>query len=373
MKKILVVIGTYLPGFHAGGPVRSTKNLVDYLGGEYDFRVLTMDRDLGDKVPYPGIAMGEWNIVQGAKVYYVKPGGFTQKVVLAAAEGADYIYVWGCYNDYARSVLWLQRRGKLKMPIIIASMGLFSPGAFRIKKWKKAIYMKILKESGMLNNIVWSATSEEEVREIKRVAGENAVCKVASDLPQKIERELTPLAKKAGEIRIVFLSRITIIKNLSYALDIVKGLRGNVVFDIYGPIQNEKYWLECEKKIKKLPANIVCCYKGNVDAEEVETVFSGYHCMLFPTGGENYGHVIPEAMSAGCVPVISDKTPWQGLDGRQAGFVIELERKEAFQKVLQQLADMGEEYARLRENAYEMAKESNGTEENLQMYRDMFR
>lgn len=372
MKKVLIVIGTYLPGYNAGGPVRSIKNLVDFLGNEFEFRILTMDRDLGDKKPYPDIVAGQWNTVQGAKVYYVKPGGFTRQAILNAVEGMDYIYVCGCFNDYARQVLWMNKSNELKIPVIVASMGLFSPGAFHIKKMKKTVYMKTLKMLGMLKNITWSATSEGEVQEIKNVVGEKAICNIATDLPRKNELNFIPLTKASGEIKIIFMSRISIEKNLAYALDIIKAIKGKVIFDIYGPIQDEMYWKKCIEKIQDLPENIVCRYQGIAHTDEVERIFSNYHIMLFPTRGENYGHVIIEAMSAGCVPVISDKTPWKGLDARRAGFVVELNELDIFKDVVQKITDMGTEYEKYRAGSYRFAEELNHSEENLQMYRNIF-
>ena len=38
-KDILIIMGRYLPGYKDGGPVRSIKNLVDYLGDEYNFKI----------------------------------------------------------------------------------------------------------------------------------------------------------------------------------------------------------------------------------------------------------------------------------------------------------------------------------------------
>ena len=52
---VLVFIGYYLPGYKAGGPVRSIANVVETLGDEFEFRIVTSDRDLLDEVPYPGI------------------------------------------------------------------------------------------------------------------------------------------------------------------------------------------------------------------------------------------------------------------------------------------------------------------------------
>ena len=62
--------------------------------------------------------------------------------------------------------------------------------------------------------------------------------------------------------------------------------------------------------LNTLPGNVSWEYRGIADAERVSEVFSGYDVFLFPTLGENYGHVIFEAMSGGCIPVISDQTPW---------------------------------------------------------------
>jgi len=57
--RILVVTGHYLPGFKAGGPLRSVANLVNCLRDEFEFLILTSDRDLGDTEAYPGTQYNE--------------------------------------------------------------------------------------------------------------------------------------------------------------------------------------------------------------------------------------------------------------------------------------------------------------------------
>ena len=114
MKKILILIAWYLPGYKAGGPIQTIKNLTDHLGDEYEFYILTGDRDLGDKVPYPGIQYHTWNKIGKARVRYVKPGGFTLKTVKQCAENKDILYLCGCYNDYFRTVMLLKNSGRLK-------------------------------------------------------------------------------------------------------------------------------------------------------------------------------------------------------------------------------------------------------------------
>ena len=60
--KILVFIDWYLPGFKAGGPIRSIANLVARL--PHDFSIVTSDRDHMADAPYPNVPTGTW--VNGA-------------------------------------------------------------------------------------------------------------------------------------------------------------------------------------------------------------------------------------------------------------------------------------------------------------------
>ena len=358
MKKILIVMGRYLPGYKDGGPVQSIKNLTDRMGREYDFCILATDRDHGDQSAYQNIRAGEWNQVGNARVWYVKPGGFSAQAVSAAAENADLVYVCGCFNDYARTIMRLKRSGRLQMPVVIAPMGLFSPGAFQIHYPKKKAYVTICRLLGWFKNIEWSVTGPQEQQEVHSVIGKGAVCHVARDIPKVMSRRPKPIAKEKGELRIVFLSRISPKKNLEYALEALGGLKGRIIFDIYGIREDEEYYDICRKKMHTLPDNVKCTYKGEVRPDEVLNVFSGYHVFMFPTKAENYGHVIYEAMAGGCIPVISDRNPWQVLEEKEIGAVIPLEKKERYVSVLQEMVQWEQsEYERRQRKVVDYAWE----------------
>lgn len=304
-------MGRYLPGYKDGGPVRSIKNLIDRLGEEYEFHILTADRDHGDVQPYSEIKVREWNPVGKAMVFYVEPGGFDEDTVKACAENMDLIYMCGCFNDYARTTLRLKRKGELSCKVVVAAMGLFSPGAFRIKYPKKKTYMTLLRCLGYFRNIEWSATDETEAADIRRQVGAEAICHLAEDLPRKPERIVHETITDTGSLRVIFLSRISRKKNLLFAAKIMQELtNGHIIFDIYGNKEDMVYWQECEKELEMLSQNIKWTYKGIADAERVIEIFAQYDVFLFPTQAENYGHVIFEAMAGGCVPVISDRTAW---------------------------------------------------------------
>jgi len=341
MKSILIIMGRYLPGYKDGGPVRSIKNLVDRLGDEYDFHILTADRDHGDNIPYAGIKVRDWNTVGAAKVYYVEPGGFNMETVERLAAEVELVYLCGCFNDYARTTLKLKRKGRIRCRVVIAAMGLFSPGAFHIKYPKKKAYMVLLRRLGYFKNIEWSATSGEEAADIRREVGKDVICHLAEDLPRKPEKMDYIVETGTGSLNVIFLSRISRKKNLSYAAKVLQKVKGNIVFDIYGNMEDTSYWRECEEELKKLPENVRWEYKGEADAEQVVKIFSRYDVFLFPTMAENYGHVILEAMEGGCIPIISNKTPWTMEKMEDSGNVIELENITGFQKISQQYVNMG--------------------------------
>ena len=74
MKKILVLVPGYLPGFKSGGPVRTVANMVEALGNEISFSVVCLDRDLGDTASYTSIDKNTWNQQGQASVFYVERG-----------------------------------------------------------------------------------------------------------------------------------------------------------------------------------------------------------------------------------------------------------------------------------------------------------
>ena len=108
------------------------------------------------------------------------------------------------------------------------------------------------------------------------------------------------------------------------AIKAISGLKTKVKYDIYGPQEDFEYWQKCEIELKKLPNNIDWHYKGDVPSEKVQRVLQKYNVLLLPTLGENYGHVIFEALSVGCIPIISDQTSWNDLTDKNAGFVLPL-------------------------------------------------
>lgn len=343
-KKILIVMGRYLPGYKDGGPVRTIKNLTDYLGNEYDIHILTSDRDHGDKQAYSGIKVNDWNKVGNAMVYYVPPKGFTFKTIKQLISEVDLVYVCGCYSDYAIKTLLLKRIGIIKKNVIVASMGLFSPIVFRLKFLKHKTFITICNLTGMFRKIYWSATSLAEVENIKQqVWSKDQQFYIAEDLPRLVDPTTVIKRKKEGQLRVVWISRISNEKNLFQAISILSKVNAKIEFTIYGPKHDIEYWQKCEKALMMLPSHIQWSWEGNVESEEVVPTLKAHHVFLFPTMGENYGHVIQEALSAGCAVVLSDQTPWKNLKEHGVGDVFALDEEHKYVDAIEKYAQMSEE------------------------------
>ena len=141
-----------------------------------------------------------------------------------------------------------------------------------------------------------------------------------------------------------------------FAIKILQNVNAEVIFDIYGPIQDGIYWNKCKEELKKLSKNVKWSYKGNANPEKVQEIFSEYDVFLFPTMGENYGHVIFEALSVGCIPVISDQTPWKEIDKKNAGYTLGLTQIQEYSKAIEALVDM-DPYKKMKmaQNAVQIA------------------
>ncbi|MDQ1298054.1 MAG: hypothetical protein QG558_593 [Campylobacterota bacterium] len=344
--KILTFVSYYLPGYKAGGPLRTIANMVEHLGNDFEFWIVTRDRDLGDTVPYADVIINEWNDVHGAKVFYLSPDRQTLNGIadIINATPHDLMYLNSFFDPlFTLKPLIARRLGYVKdVPIVLAPRGEFSAGALRLKSIKKKVYIHAARVLGLYNNLYWHASSVHEVEDIRReFALKDDVVLTALDLPTKVSHNDFADSRSNVDherLRIVFLSRISPMKNLDYALRILKQVRAKVKFDIYGPIEDKGYWELCEELIHLLPANIDVSHRGPVHPDDVAKIFAQYDLFLFPTRGENYGHVIAESLNVGTPVLISDQTPWKNLENDGLGWDIPLDDMSAFINVIERMS-----------------------------------
>ena len=124
---ILTFINYYLPGFKSGGPIRSIANMVEALDDQFEFRIVTSDRDSLDVAPYQGIRSDAWISVGKALVYYVSPGRrrlFSWARLLRETPH-DVLYLNSLFNPVYTLLPLLARRlaGPQKQRVVVAPRG----------------------------------------------------------------------------------------------------------------------------------------------------------------------------------------------------------------------------------------------------------
>lgn len=343
---ILVLLAHYLPGYKCGGPVRTIANLVEHLGDEFDFKIITSDRDMLETNPFPDVQTDEWNTVGKAAVFYSSPEqlSFSRLASLVSETPHDILYINSFFSPrFSIFPLLARNFGMIpQKPVVLAPRGEFSSGALAIKKLKKHFFLSVAKLLRLHRNFTWQASSEYEAEDISSTMG-NLPLKimVAPDLLPKETPALFKLDPAVGNsakvLRIVFLSRISPMKNLDYAIDVLKRVTIPVEFNIYGVIDDQPYWESCKEKMRNMPENIKMSYKEAIEHEHVYEEIRKHDLFFLPTRGENFGHAIFEALAAGVPALISDQTPWRDLEENGAGWVRPLENLSSFVDVIEKL------------------------------------
>ncbi len=278
---------------------------------------------------------------------------------------------------FTQRPLLARRLGRLPLrPTVLAPRGELSEGALALKRWKKVPYLHGARLLGIYRDLTWQASSEFEADEVRATMGPAAGrIVVARDLPARGRPGVGGRVRQPGEpLRVVFLSRITPKKNLDFALRLLARVRAPVEMSIYGSVRDEQYWRRCEARIRQLSGRVPVRYEGEIPHEEVAGALARHDLFLLPTLGENYGHVIVEAWAAGLPVLVSDRTPWRGLEDRGVGWDLPLEDEEAFVKVIEELARLGSERwqalrERTRRHADEVAEHGPTLQANLDLFR----
>lgn len=345
--KLLIFTRYYLPGYKAGGPVRSIKNIVESLGSNFDISVFTGDRDLLDTMPYENVELDNW-VSRKHKIYY---SSRTRSIRLYSKiiRSTDIVYINSFFDSYF-SILPLILTIFLNKKVILAPRGEFSESALNIKPLKKRLYISFFKFFGFKNKISWHATNQEEYNRIEKVVGKGINGYVINNFSSSSNENMSAKSKKSY-IDLFFLARISKMKNLKFAIRTLAEVKYKTVFTVYGPIDDSQYWQDCQDEISKLPEHIKVNYLGSVNHSQVPAIIREHNFLFLPTLGENFGHTIVECLADGTPVIISDNTPWNELQEAGAGWNCSLNDGNSFVSTIESLAQLSDsDYMKLRMN-----------------------
>lgn len=339
--RISIFYAGYLPGEKYGGPVTSIYNFTELFGDEITLYIICSNHDLKDSKAYIGIQNG-WNKVGKAKVLYLSEKGFSKQNFNDILDEIkpDIIYASSFFSARINYPLFSISKEKA-IPLLLAPRGELNGSALKRKRLKKKIYISFLKLTGKLKYACYQATSENEKISIINSLGVNKErVFYLPNIPSAVKPK-KQIFKEKNTLKMCFVGRIVENKNLLFAVHVIQKAKCNVIFDIYGSIEDYNYWEQCVNIINKMPQNIKIDYKGIVSPLKMNEIYSNYDCLISPTLFENYGQAIVESMLHD-TPVIISKgtTPWDNIATFNAGYVLSLDNECEYVNAINKLGSM---------------------------------
>ena len=360
--KILVLIDWYLPGYKAGGPIQSIHNLVKILKPNYDFAIITMNKDHTSSIPYEDVESDRWTKApDGNRIWYFSDKGLSYNKLkkLIHLESPDFVYLNSMYSiPFTLWPWWMFFRKGMSGKLVLAPRGMLQAGAIKIRWLKKRIYIALIKLLGSHKKLIWHATDQQEKEDVGKYFGQKLDIRVAPNIPKQDQRPWKQTPKKSGSVHFVFTSRVSEKKNIEFFLQRLLKCNGNVVFDIFGPVETESYLEKCKLLIAQLPDSMQVRFHDAVPNDQLPLILESRHFSVLTTHAENFGHAIFEGLLAGRPVIISDRTPWRNLARDKAGWDIPLEQTTKFETVIQACIDMDQvNFNAWSESAWKYAKQ----------------
>lgn len=369
MRKLLIMASLFYPQKNGGGPPVSIMNVVQAIKGKFEIYVITHNHEVGESKPLSGVTNG-WNDFDFGRVYYFSHDDYNTINIynLICEIKPDVIYQNSFFSHQdALATLKYKKKNK-SVGVVVAPRGEVCEKRFAKGKFKKSVYTTLLRCCGYLKNVFFQATAEEEAIDTVRFLGiPKERIYTINNFSYANDSYIKPIEKKKGELKLCFIARIQDTKNLLYAIERLKNVKGEVTYDVYGPIENKSYYEQCFSV--ELPENVSLNYCGFVDHDEVGKTISNYHAYYMPTLGENYGHSIVEGMLYKRPVIISDMTPWTPINEEKAGFAISLDNPQEFEGIIEFMCNMEQDdYNAMCENAKKYIDSQLHIEETIARY-----
>jgi glycosyltransferase involved in cell wall biosynthesis len=386
--RVLIIAPYFYPAVLAGGPIQALGALTDRLQGEINFYVLALNHDLKQRKTFPNIADGTWGKSNGVYIRYEPDRRFTfrhySRWIRETNPDVVYIKTFFTIRFCLVPVLMVLTMRRPRPQIILAPCGSLMFDALRFKRTKKAVYLFLYRLLRLPSRTHWHVTSTNEFDEllhtfknISSIHQASSIFPVSEMMPADyLTRSTDVVEKESGELRVIFISRISPKKNLEYAIQRLASIRGSITFTIAGPHEDAAYVSKCRELARQLPSNVAANFIGPISHDDISSLLARHHLFFLPTLAENYGYVIVEAIATATPVLISEGTPWRNLRALGLGFDLPLSDPRAFEEVLQYMCDLDnfnylQEVETMKMALPSFFKEQTALADNLEMFRDV--
>ena len=368
----MIFIDWFLPGFKAGGPIRSIAHLTEQL--PFRFSIVTSIYDHHSSEPYPGITANTWHKhASNVRVMYLTPSNCSTKHYTKVMSECmpDKICINSLFSpSFALKPLIAAKRNKLLSHVVLAPRGMLKSGALKVKRLKKSVFLFLSRSLGLFDGILWHATNAQEKKEIIQYFGAKSEVRIAANLAAG-PQELLHLSPRYDTLKLCTVARVSEEKNLLGGLQLLIESRVKSEWHIYGVIQNQAYAKELVALAEGTGQSSLFLH-GEINPNQLDEALKTGHFFFLPTLGENYGHSIVEALMRGLPVIISNKTPWVNLKKHGCGWDLSLDSTDWKRTFERAMSMDNEEYKAMRTSAHVYGNGISQDEEAKQAYMAIF-
>jgi glycosyltransferase involved in cell wall biosynthesis len=221
---------------------------------------------------------------------------------------------------WLRTLHYAHRRARSAgVPLVISPRGMMAPWTWAHRKWRKRLGRQLIHPGALAAASGWHATSEAEATDIRRCGFHQPICIAPNGVELPAPEQMAAAAASwhqrcpstAQRPVALFYSRFHRKKRVLELID---------AWLAHGP----RDWLLLvagipqEYSAERLSDYVLRASGGGrvevVDAVGLPPPYAVASLFLLPSHDENFGLVIAEALAAGVPAVVTDTTPWLGLN-----------------------------------------------------------
>lgn len=329
----------YYPRFEGGGPVKSIFLLQRFLLKKgMTSVILTSCDNLVNKI----------NTTPKDGALYLN---FFQRLrLILSAKAGDIIWFNSFFSTLTIASLFFAFFRLVKAKIILSPRGELSRASLNFKSGRKFLWIKVFNLFGFCQNTTFHFTAAHEEDECRYFIPSISHSFIIANLIDVDLFNKKSSSRQGGPLRVVYIGRISRKKNIDLCFKVLSKVSESLMFDLFGPIEDESYFSSLIDHSKRMPENIKVSFKGVADPQKIGEILELYDVFFSPTLNENFGHSIYEAMQVGVIPLISDQTPWNIIN-KIGKFSLPLENYKDFIDRLDELAQLSEsDLSKLKDN-----------------------
>ncbi|HSA32436.1 MAG TPA: glycosyltransferase [bacterium] len=352
--KILFPIGSYYPS-QQGGPCNSVRALAKgLLKTGHEVKVITTNYDIS---PDAGIPFDQWTEVEGIQVFYMRfptvssPAKIDARILFRPGRLLSILGSTSCDIVHPTMLFTvLSHRAaeyaiNKNLPVIWSPRGSMLPYTFSRGTLKKKLFLSLPFVKRGLTGSHFHATSDEEAQQIAEVmrnyTGEDVTDRV-HNIPNLVGDEVFTPGGEAAPYPykyILHLGRVhpkKKIENLIEAFSKMSPLKphpnplqsgegengGELKLVIAGwTCEVPEYTKSLKLLVERLRLNDrVIFTEKRVEGHDKATLYRHAEVFVLPSESENFGMVVLESLAQGVPVIASNKTPWEILEKRDAGY-----------------------------------------------------